>query len=210
MLKRVFSTGRPRGILEGYRVIDASRILVGAFGSMMLADMGAEVIKIEQPGVGDETRKWGPPFRGPDSTYFISVNRNKKSITVDLKSNEGRKIIYDLVSRSDIFMTNFVPSQVEKLMLDYESIKKANQKIIYASVQGFPLDSAWKNKAAFDLTIQAMSGLMHCTGDPEGSPFKVGYAVTDILTGMTLLQGILGAVIHRERTGEGNHYRLNH
>jgi succinate--hydroxymethylglutarate CoA-transferase len=104
-------------------------------------------------------------------------------------------------------MTNFVPSQVEKLMLDYESIKKANQKIIYASVQGFPLDSAWKNKAAFDLTIQAMSGLMHCTGDPEGSPFKVGYAVTDILTGMTLLQGILGAVIHRERTGEGKHYR---
>lgn len=96
-------------LLKGYRVIDASRILVGAFGSMMLADLGAEVIKIEQPGMGDETRKWGPPFRGPDSTYFLSINRNKKSMTVDLKSAEGNKIVRDLVSKSDIFMTNFVP-----------------------------------------------------------------------------------------------------
>ena len=96
-------------LLKGYRVIDASRILVGAFGSMMLADLGAEVIKIEQPGMGDETRKWGPPFRGPDSTYFLSINRNKKSLTVDLKSAEGNKIVRDLVSKSDIFMTNFVP-----------------------------------------------------------------------------------------------------
>jgi crotonobetainyl-CoA:carnitine CoA-transferase CaiB-like acyl-CoA transferase len=96
-------------LLKGYRVIDASRILVGAFGSMILADLGAEVIKIEQPGMGDETRKWGPPFRGPDSTYFLSINRNKKSMTVDLKSAEGEKIVRDLVSKSDIFMTNFVP-----------------------------------------------------------------------------------------------------
>jgi crotonobetainyl-CoA:carnitine CoA-transferase CaiB-like acyl-CoA transferase len=96
-------------LLKGYRVIDASRILVGAFGSMILADLGAEVIKIEQPGMGDETRKWGPPFRGPDSTYFLSINRNKKSMTVDLKSAEGKKIVRDLVSKSDIFMTNFVP-----------------------------------------------------------------------------------------------------
>jgi crotonobetainyl-CoA:carnitine CoA-transferase CaiB-like acyl-CoA transferase len=96
-------------ILEGYRVIDASRILVGAFGSMMLADMGAEVIKVEQPGVGDETRKWGPPFRGPDSTYYLSINRNKKSLTLDLKSPQGHKILTDLVNKSDIFMTNFVP-----------------------------------------------------------------------------------------------------
>jgi crotonobetainyl-CoA:carnitine CoA-transferase CaiB-like acyl-CoA transferase len=96
-------------LLKGYRVIDASRILVGAFGSMILADLGAEVIKIEQPGMGDETRKWGPPFRGPDSTYFLSINRNKKSMTVDLKSAEGNKIVRDLVSKSDIFMTNFVP-----------------------------------------------------------------------------------------------------
>ncbi|TNV78205.1 hypothetical protein FGO68_gene10343 [Halteria grandinella] len=190
-------------ILEGYRIIDASRILVGAFGSMMLADMGAEVIKIEQPGMGDETRKWGPPFRGKDSTYFISINRNKKSITLDLKSEEGLKILNGLVSKADIFMTNFVPNQRSKLQIDYQDFQTINPKLIYASVQGFPQKSIWENKAAFDLTIQAMSGQMHCTGDPDGSPFKVGYAVTDILTGMTLLQGILGAIIHRERTGEG-------
>ena len=147
-------------------MVDASRILVGAFGSMMLADLGAEVIKIEQPGVGDETRKWGPPFFGPDSTYYLSINRNKKSMTLDFKDPEGQKIIQDLVRESDIFITNFVPSQIQKLKLDYDRLAGVNPKLIYASVQGFPLHSLWENKAAFDLTIQAMSGIMHCTGDP--------------------------------------------
>ncbi|CDW73014.1 formyl-transferase [Stylonychia lemnae] len=194
-----------RLLLDGYRVIDSSRILVGAFTSLMLADMGAEVIKIEQPGVGDETRKWGPPFRGKDSTYFISINRNKKSMTVDLKHEQGRQIIYDLVGnqRDTIFLSNFTPSRLDQLAINYESLKKLNQSLIYASVQGFPLDSELKDKAAFDLTIQAMSGLMDCTGDPHGSPFKVGYAVTDVLAGMHLLQGVMGAIIHKERTGEG-------
>eukprot|EP00347_Sterkiella_histriomuscorum_P001924 403370146 len=192
-------------LLEGYRVIDASRILVGAFSSLMLSDMGAEVIKIEQPGVGDETRKWGPPFKGPDSTYFISINRNKKSITVDLKQHQGKKIVYDLIKaqQNTIFLANFTPSALEKLSIDYEKVKSLNPAMIYGSVQGFPQDSLWKDKAAFDLTIQAMSGLMNCTGDPKGSPFKVGYAVTDVLAGMHLLQGIMGAIIHKERTGEG-------
>ncbi len=125
LIKRHFNT-KPKKVLEGYRVIDASRILVGAFGSMMLADMGAEVIKVEQPGVGDETRKWGPPFRGPDSTYYLSINRNKKSMTLDLKDPRGHKILSDMVSKSDIFMTNFVPSQVEKLKIGYETLSEQN------------------------------------------------------------------------------------
>lgn len=123
-------------LLEGYRVIDASRILVGSMGSLLLADMGAEVIKIEQPGVGDETRKWGPPFVGPDSTYFMSINRNKKSMTVDLKSKEGKQIIYDLCKSKDniIFLTNFTPSALEKLSITYEKLQPLNPSLIYASV----------------------------------------------------------------------------
>ena len=145
--------------------------------------MGAEVIKIEMPNGGDETRKWGPPFKGKDSTYFLSVNRNKKSITLNLKKSEGRDILYELVKKSDVFIENFIPSKLEELKIDYDNLKQQNEKLIYASMSGFPEEGPWRNKGAFDFTIQAMSGLMHCTGDPKGPPFKVGYAVTDVLSG---------------------------
>lgn len=151
-ISRKFSTKKPL-LLEGYRVIDASRILVGSFCSLMLADMGAEVIKIEMPQGGDETRKWGPPFIGPDSSYFISINRNKKSMTVDLKKEEGKQIIYDLVKKSDIYIENFTPQVSSSLHLDYDILKQHNEKLIYASVTGFPITSEWRNKPGFDLTI---------------------------------------------------------
>lgn len=175
-------------LLRGYKVVDASRILVGAHCSMMLADMGADVIKIEQRGTGDETRHWGPPFRGPsptqrDATYFMSVNRNKRSMTVDLKHPDGKKIVRDLLSQSDVFMENFMPSKIRKLQLDYNSVKAINPSLIYASVSGYPQDSDWADKAAFDLTIQAMCGFMHITGEADGPPQKVGYAITDVLAG---------------------------
>ena len=142
-------------VLSGYRVLDCSRILVGAKCSLMCADLGAEVIKVEQRVTGDETRHWGPPFRGPDATYFMSVNRNKKSITLDLKHPEGQKIIKDLVkNHTDIFIENFVPKTCKNLELDYQTLKSLNNSLIYASVSGFPACSPdWANKTAFDLTI---------------------------------------------------------
>ena len=141
-------------LLKGYRVIDASRILVGSYSAMMLADMGAEVIKIEQPGKGDETRTWGPPFiRDNLSTYYASLNRNKKSITIDFKKNEGREIVKDLARNADVFMQNFIPRKAAEFGFDYENMKKINDNLVYASVGGFPVGSALENKAAFDLTI---------------------------------------------------------
>ena len=130
-------------LLRGYRVLDASRILVGAHCSLMLADMGADVIKIEQRVTGDETRHWGPPFRGPsedqkDATYFMSVNRNKRSMTVDLKQPDGKQIVKDLLTQSDVFIENFMPSKIRKLELDYPSVKEVNDSLIYASVSGYP------------------------------------------------------------------------
>lgn len=172
---------------------------------MQLADMGASVIKVEQPGKGDETRQWGPPFReaaaGRDSTYFMSLNRNKKSIAVDLKHPEGREIVSQLTRSSDVFLHNFVPSKITEFGLDYASLSKVHSGLIYAQVGGYPSESEWADKAAFDLTIQAMTGFMHITGEPEGVPQKVGWAVTDVLTANQLYSGILAAILHFERTG---------
>ena len=145
-----------QSLLKGYNVLDASRILVGAHCSTMLADMGANVIKIEQRKTGDETRHWGPPFRGADktATYFMSLNRNKKSLTLDLKHPEGKQIVKDLISKqTDVFIENFPPAKMRKLGLDYESVKTYNPALVYASVGGFPQHSDWADKAAFDLTI---------------------------------------------------------
>ena len=175
---------------------------------MMLADMGADVIKIEQRVTGDETRHWGPPFRGASesqkaATYFMSVNRNKRSMTVDLKHPEGKKIVQDLLTTgdADVFIENFMPSTIKKLSLDYESVKDLNKSLIYASVCGYPQDSEWADKAAFDLTIQAMCGFMHITGEADGPPQKVGWALTDVFAGQQLFSGVLAAIMHLERTG---------
>ena len=167
----------------------------------MLADMGATVIKVENPGKGDDTRRWGPPFPkdGSDAYYYMSMNRNKRSMTLNLKNKESQKILSRLVSDSDVLIHNFLNSKTEGLGMDYPTLSGINPKLIYGSVSGFGDEGPLANKGALDFTIQAMSGLMSITGEKGGSPYKVGYAVTDILTGQMLYSSIIAALFAREK-----------
>ena len=167
----------------------------------MLADMGATVIKVENPGKGDDTRRWGPPFPkdGSDAYYYMSMNRNKRSMTLNLKNKESQKILSRLVSDSDVLIHNFLNSKTKGLGMDYPTLSGINPKLIYGSVSGFGDEGPLANKGALDFTIQAMSGLMSITGEKGGSPYKVGYAVTDILTGQMLYSSIIAALFAREK-----------
>jgi len=188
--------------LQNIRVLDLSRILVGPYCTMFLGDLGAEVIKVEAPE-GDETRTWGPPFKGPDATYFLSVNRNKKNLCVDIKKPEGLQIIYDLAAKSDVFVENFAVGVTTKLKIDYETIQKLNPSIIYASVTAFGTVGPLAKQAGYDVVNQAATGLMHITGEPDGPPQKVGVAATDVLSALTLGNGILAALYNKQVTGKG-------
>lgn len=188
--------------LKGIRVLDLSRILVGPYCTMFLGDLGAEVIKVEPPE-GDETRRWGPPFKGPDATYYLSINRNKKNLCLDIKKAEGLEIINELIKKSDILVENFAPGVTKKLSIDYNTVKHLNPKLIYASVTAFGTTGPWATKAGFDLVNQAVSGLMHITGEPNGAPQKVGVAVTDVMAAMTLGNGIMAALFNRASTNKG-------
>ncbi|MDP8249082.1 MAG: CoA transferase [Candidatus Tritonobacter lacicola] len=189
--------------LEGIKVLDLSRILAGPYCSMLLGDMGADIVKIERPGKGDDTRAFGPPFKEGESAYFLSINRNKRSITLDIKSEGGRGILERLVKRSDILLENFRPGALSKLGLDYENILKKNPRIIYVSISGYGHSGPLEKKPGYDLAIQGMSGIMSITGNPEGPPFKVGTSVADIVAGIYAMQGILLALLTREKTGKG-------
>ncbi len=193
-----------KAILEGIRVLDLTRVMSGPFCTSMLADLGAEVIKIELPQRGDEGRSFGP-FRDGDSTYFALLNRNKKSVTVDLKSAEGRDLLRKLVPQCDVLVENFRPGVMEKLGLDYAGASKLNDRIIYASISGFGQDGPLRNLPAFDLVIQAMSGLMSLTGPKGGPATAVGESMADVCAGMFAAWGIVAALYARERTGEGRH-----
>lgn len=193
--------------LKGIRVLDMSRILVGPYCTMYLADFGADVIKVESLE-GDETRKWGPPFKGPDSTYYLSINRNKKSIAVDVKKPEGRDIIYKLAGISDIFIENFAHGVTDRLKVDYESLKKINPKLVYASITGYGPTGPYSEKPGFDNIIQSTSGLVHITGSEE-QPYKVGVAICDVLTGLNITTGILAALYSRNLTGVGQKIETN-
>ena len=199
-----FGTSSSPPILHGIRVLDLSRILVGPYATMYLGDLGAEIIKLESPD-GDETRRWGPPFCGPDSTYYLSVNRLKKSIVIDLKKPEGLNIVYDLIKKSDILVENFATGVTERLKIDYNTIKPLNEKIIYASITGYGSNGPHSEKPGFDLITQAISGYMHITGEqePHSQPMKVGVAITDVLTGLNIVNGILAALYSRKLTGKG-------
>ncbi|CAI2362817.1 unnamed protein product [Moneuplotes crassus] len=188
-------------ILKGIKVLDCSRIFAAPVCSMMLADMGAEVIKVENPNLGDDTRRWGPPFpkEGDDAYYYLSMNRNKRSITLDLKRKEAQEVIGKLIGKSDIFIHNFLNLKTKNFGVDYPTLSSINPSLIYASVSGFGDEGPMAGKGAMDFTVQAMSGIMSITGSPEGSPFKVGYAVTDILTGQMLYSSILSALYAREK-----------
>jgi glutaryl-CoA transferase len=195
----------PRGPLHGVSVLDLTRVLSGPYCTMMLADMGARVIKVERPGDGDETRAWGPPFVGGESAYFLGTNRNKESIALDFKRPQGRQIIDRLVNQADVVVENFRPGTLARLGLDYASLKDAHPKLIYASISGFGQTGPRRFEAGYDAVVQAEGGLMSITGDPEGHPFRVGVAIADLVAGMLAAQGIVLALYAREKTGRGQH-----
>ena len=207
------------GPLAHLKVLDLSRILAGPWASQVLADFGAEVIKVERPGKGDDTRHWGPPYlkdaEGQDTAeaaYYLSANRGKKSITVDITQARGQALIRQLAEQCDILLENYKVGGLEKYGLDYASIKAVNPKIIYCSITGFGQSGPYARRAGYDAMIQGMGGLMSLTGVPEGQPGagpqKVGVAVADLMTGMYAVSGVLAAVIHRDRTGEGQQIDL--
>jgi formyl-CoA transferase/CoA:oxalate CoA-transferase len=189
--------------LAGVRVLDLSRILAGPFCTMRLGDLGAEVIKIEQPGVGDETRRWGPPFVNGESAYYLSVNRNKKSVALDLKSPRGRAAVRALIRRSDVLVENFRAGVMKNLGFDYAAARRINPRIIYCSITGYGPRSAKSHLPSYDLLIQGESGLMDLTGFPGGPPTKIGLSLCDIGAGMLALAAITTALYRRERTGRG-------
>ena len=192
------------GPLHGIKVIDLSRVLAGPYCTMILGDMGAEVIKIESVDSGDETRGWGPPFVEGESAYYLCANRNKQGITLNLKSQHGKEIFRKLIFDADVVVQNFKPGTLERMGLGYQEMKKVNEGIILASISGFgSTEGPYSHLPGYDYIIQAMSGLMSITGEKEGQPAKVGVAITDVLTGLFTCIGILGAIQHRNRTGVG-------
>ncbi len=188
--------------LAGIRVLDLTRVLAGPFCSMILADMGAEVIKIEEPGKGDDTRSW-PPFVAGEATYFMSVNRNKKSVTFNLKSPAARKLFLSLVKKSDVVLENFRPGTMEKLGLGYAALAKVNPKLVYCAVSGFGESGPEGGKAGYDLIIQGESGLMDITGFADGPPLKMGTSIADLVAGMSAAHGVTLALLARTKTKRG-------
>jgi crotonobetainyl-CoA:carnitine CoA-transferase CaiB-like acyl-CoA transferase len=188
--------------LTGVRVVDLSRVLAGPYATMTLADLGADVVKIEHPAGGDETRTWGPPFAGGESAYFLSVNRGKRSVALDLKDPEGRDLALDLCARADVVIENFRPGGAARLGLDYETVRERRPDVVYCTISGFGVREP-RDRAGYDFTVQAESGLMSITGEPDGNPLKVGVAIVDVLTGLNAATGILAALHRRDRTGEG-------
>lgn len=191
--------------LKGIKILDISRVLTGPFCTMLLSDLGAEVIKIEMPGEGDETRSWGPPYLEGESAYYLSVNRNKKSVTLNLKSKEGRKVLLDLAAKCDIMIENFLPGTVKRLGIDYDSIRSANSEIIYCSISGFGQTGPYRTFPAYDLLLQGVGGLMSITGEKDGDPVRIGVALIDIGTGMYAAMGIISALMMKKETGKGQY-----
>ena len=189
--------------LEGITVLDLTRVLSGPYCTMLLADMGARVIKIEQPGKGDDTRGWGPPFLNGESAYFLSVNRNKESVTIDFKHPEGRALLNRLIDRCDVLVENFRPGTLTKLRLDYASLSARHPQLVYCSVSGFGQTGPRRQESGYDAVIQAEGGLMSITGAADGPPFRLGVAIADIVSGMFAAYGISLALLSRERSGRG-------
>jgi len=191
--------------LEGIRVLDFTRVLSGPFCTMQLADMGARVIKIEQPGRGDDTRGWGPPFVNGESAYFLSINRSKESLTLDLKHPASAAILERLLSNTDVLVENFRPGAMERLLLGYEQLAARHPRLVYCSISGFGQTGPRREEAGYDAVAQAEGGLMSITGPEDGPGYRLGVAVSDIVSGMFAVQGITLALLARERTGRGQH-----
>ncbi|MGH7453177.1 MAG: CaiB/BaiF CoA transferase family protein, partial [bacterium] len=189
--------------LEGIRILDLSRVLAGPFCTQLLGDLGAEVIKIEQPGKGDDTRQWGPPWFHGESAYYLSCNRNKKSVTVNLQSEAGRNLIWQMALHCDVLVENFKVGTMQKWGLGYVALRKRNPRLIYCAITGYGQTGPLAPRPGYDFIIQAQGGIMSITGETDGEPSKVGVAIADIVTGLYALNAILAALFHRERTGEG-------
>jgi crotonobetainyl-CoA:carnitine CoA-transferase CaiB-like acyl-CoA transferase len=189
--------------LEGLKVLDMTRVLAGPYCTMMLGDMGADVVKIERPEAGDDTRGYGPPFVNGESAYFMSVNRNKRSLTLDLKRPQGLDLLRKLLERADVLVENFRPGRLEAFGFGYEAVKEINPRLVYCSISGYGHTGPKSELPGYDLIIQGEGGIASLTGDPDGPPFKVGTSQADIVSGMMAMQGILLALLTRERTGQG-------
>ncbi len=195
-------TKKINGALGGIKVLDLTRVLAGPFSTMMLADMGAEVIKIEIPGKGDDSRQFGP-FKNGESSYYMNLNRNKKGITLNLKSQRGKEVFLELVKKADVVMENYRPGTMEKLGIGYEKLKKVNPRLVYGCVSGFGHYGPYKDRAGYDIIGQAMGGLMSTTGWPDGEPTRTGTAMGDVLAGLSVTIGVLSALRYRDVTGIG-------
>ncbi|MFE0698814.1 CaiB/BaiF CoA transferase family protein [Streptomyces sp. NPDC058872] len=196
------------GALSGIVVADFGRVLAGPYMTMLLADLGADVIKIERPGSGDDTRAWGPPFAAGEATYFLGVNRNKRSVALDLTDPEDLAAARAIVDRADVLVENFRPGTMEKLGLGYEEVRAANPGLVYCSVTGFG-SAEGARLPGYDLLVQAVGGLMSVTGEPGGPGTKTGVALVDVITGLHAGLGVLAALRHRERTGEGQRVEVS-
>lgn len=192
------------GPLDGILIADFSRVLAGPYCTMLLADLGATVIKVESPA-GDDTRTWMPPVRDGISTYYLAINRNKRAVTLDLKHPEDLRLAQELSARADVFMENFKPGGLKRFDLDYDAVAQRNPSVIYASISGFGTTGKGASLPGYDLVVQAVSGLMSLTGDPAGPAYRAGISVFDVLAGLHAAIGILAALHHRDRTGEGQH-----
>lgn len=192
-----------QGPLAGLTVVDLTRVLSGPYCTMMLADMGARVIKVERPGKGDDTRAWGPPFQEGESSYFLSVNRNKESLTLDFKHPAGRDILERLVARADVLVENFRPGTLDKLGFDYASVAMRHPRLVYCSISGFGQTGPRREEPGYDAVMQGEGGLMSITGSPDGKPYRLGVAIADIASGMFAAHGVVLALYARERSGRG-------
>jgi formyl-CoA transferase len=191
------------GPLSGVRVLDLTRVVAGPYCSMFLGDLGAEVVKVEQPGAGDDTRGWGPPFAGGESAYYLCINRNKQSLTLDLKSQRAVELLRQLVKAADVIIENFRPGTMERLGLGEKELREINPRLIYASLTGFGADGPMSDWPGYDLIVQAWGGLMSITGTPDGEPVKVGVAIIDLVAGLMLGKAITAALFAREKIGVG-------
>lgn len=197
----------PAGPLDGIVVADFSRVLAGPYATMLLADMGADVIKVESPA-GDDTRTWMPPTRDGVSTYYLAINRNKRSVVLDLSDAGDLAAAHELSARADVFIENFKPGGLAKFGLDYPAVRARNESVVYCSISGFG-NGEGARLPGYDLLVQGVSGLMSLTGSPDGPPFRSGISVFDVMTGLHSALGVVAALHHRSRTGEGQHIETN-
>ncbi|XP_078123603.1 succinyl-CoA:glutarate CoA-transferase [Sander vitreus] len=202
-------TGEQLRPLEGVTVLDLTRVLAGPFATMILGDLGAEVIKVERPGAGDDTRVWGPPFVGAESVYFLSVNRNKKSICVDLKHPRGASVIQELAGVCDVLVENYLPGKLHQMGLGYDQLSRVNPRLIYCSISGYGQTGPQSQSPGYDSIASAVSGMMHITGPEDGEPVRPGVAMTDLATGLYAHGAIMAALLQQHRTGRGVHIDCN-